>query len=873
MITAWYDRNITAGTEWAGEIDQHLNTASVILLLISADFLASDYCYAIELTRAMERHEDKEARVIPVILREVDWKGAPFGKLEALPKKAKPVTNWENRDAAFADVARGIRKAVEEISGQPRINTKNKQLLLDKVKREVKDRLNRSLHNARPINLSKEQHTDQVERSWDTEIIIDSKPSFSLPKTTSILEVFDSEETAGKLLILGNPGSGKTTTLLELAQILITRAEDEHSYPIPVLFNLSSWKNDRQPLAEWLVTQLKSKYDFGIELGKKWVENCYLLPLLDGLDELESGRQKLCVEAINDLLVGEQRLQYLIVCSRLEEYKKHKTLLKLNKAIYLQSLTESQIYEYLINIDRTELWQEIQNDANLLELARTPLLLSFINLVYEKISLQDWQELNSRDERLHYLFNAYIKYMLKRDIKNLWYPKFKEPTRKQTLKWLSSIAKKEKKTEFLIENMQPSWLQHPFQKWSYNIVVSTITWHIYGIVFVLSLLLPIMWFAGIRIYTDFGLFTKVFRLMFCCLLVYSLNGVSLPVIRLLLNRLSKLGVLCFSLIAGSFSIVRFLINGLTKVEKLTITQTEEIKLVDSLVEIEVKTERIPTVRVNSSNRTGINIKNSVFSIIWFLGTGIVLEKFLGMRDGILYGVIVSIFIEFTFRWEIWFCRSLSNRSEQELIIKQVIARLIFGLISGIFVGKTYGLVLGLLMFIILSTINVKFGKPQESELISFWLTSPFSTVRVVKLINHSYKEIRVTPNQGIWNSALNARKYAVISGLIVGLITGLYFCNLSGGFIIGLLIGGLHGGLIGGLFFGGKACIQHFTLRVVLRVSGAIPLKYPQFLNYTTERMFLQRVGGHYKFIHELLHKHFAELTPVQVEELSRIDT
>jgi hypothetical protein len=72
VITAWYDRNITAGTEWAGEIDQHLNTASVILLLISADFLASDYCYAIELTRAMERHEDKEARVIPVILREVD---------------------------------------------------------------------------------------------------------------------------------------------------------------------------------------------------------------------------------------------------------------------------------------------------------------------------------------------------------------------------------------------------------------------------------------------------------------------------------------------------------------------------------------------------------------------------------------------------------------------------------------------------------------------------------------------------------------------------------------------------------------------------------------------------------------------------------
>lgn len=101
--------------------------------------------------------------------------------------------------------------------------------------------------------------------------------------------------------------------------------------------------------------------------------------------------------------------------------------------------------------------------------------------------------------------------------------------------------------------------------------------------------------------------------------------------------------------------------------------------------------------------------------------------------------------------------------------------------------------------IILCTINGKFVKRQDPELISVLLTSPFSTV-ILRLKNPSYKEIRVTPNQGIWNSALNARKYAVISGLIVGLITGLYFCNLSGGFIIGLLIGGLHGGLIQGYF-------------------------------------------------------------------------
>ena len=118
VISAWYDRQITAGTEWKGQIDNHLETAKIILLLVSADFLASDYCYDVELKRAMERHEAKEARVIPIILREVDWKGAPFGKLQALPRNAEPVTNWSNPDPAFADIARGIRRAVEEITGK-----------------------------------------------------------------------------------------------------------------------------------------------------------------------------------------------------------------------------------------------------------------------------------------------------------------------------------------------------------------------------------------------------------------------------------------------------------------------------------------------------------------------------------------------------------------------------------------------------------------------------------------------------------------------------------------------------------------------------------------------------------------------------------
>ena len=119
VIDEWHDRRIGAGQEWAGAIDQHLNRADVIVLLVSADFLASDYCYDLEMTRALERHDAGDACVIPVILRSVDWRGAPFAKLQALPRDAKPVTSWPDRDEAFTDVARGIRQVVEDLRNRP----------------------------------------------------------------------------------------------------------------------------------------------------------------------------------------------------------------------------------------------------------------------------------------------------------------------------------------------------------------------------------------------------------------------------------------------------------------------------------------------------------------------------------------------------------------------------------------------------------------------------------------------------------------------------------------------------------------------------------------------------------------------------------
>lgn len=114
-IEAWYDRQILPSTEWDKQINTHLETANIILLLISDDFLASDYCWDVEVNRAMVRHEAKEACVIPIILRPCDWQGAPFGKLQGLPKDMRPVTTWDNIDSAFTDIAKGIRRLAEEL--------------------------------------------------------------------------------------------------------------------------------------------------------------------------------------------------------------------------------------------------------------------------------------------------------------------------------------------------------------------------------------------------------------------------------------------------------------------------------------------------------------------------------------------------------------------------------------------------------------------------------------------------------------------------------------------------------------------------------------------------------------------------------------
>lgn len=115
IIDAWHDRKIGIGTDWKNTIDANLESADIILLLISADFLASDYCFDVETRRAMQRHTAQSAVVIPVSLRPCQTKDIDFMKLQGLPKDFNPVTKWADIDDAFTEITKEISTVAKEI--------------------------------------------------------------------------------------------------------------------------------------------------------------------------------------------------------------------------------------------------------------------------------------------------------------------------------------------------------------------------------------------------------------------------------------------------------------------------------------------------------------------------------------------------------------------------------------------------------------------------------------------------------------------------------------------------------------------------------------------------------------------------------------
>jgi predicted NACHT family NTPase len=283
------------------------------------------------------------------------------------------------------------------------LDQRNRRVMLDHVENFwVKGVLEKSLHGAALLELGIKEDPSKVSYPWT----INRESTNETLAGKSMLEIFREIGLGRSLLILGAPGSGKTTMLLELARQLIERARQDDTEPIPVMFNLASW-TEKQSISDWLANQLNIVYNVPKKTAPKWVSENKMLLLLDGLDE--GGRDSLakCVEAINQFR-KDNGLTSLVVCSRTEEYSMLKTQLFLDGAITLQPLSPKQINDYFDRFgkDLTSVKQWLNKNSDLGELAQSPLMLSIIALAYKGLKPEELAALKKVEDQRKYLFDT-----------------------------------------------------------------------------------------------------------------------------------------------------------------------------------------------------------------------------------------------------------------------------------------------------------------------------------------------------------------------------------------------------------------------------------------------------------------------------------
>lgn len=345
---------------------------------------------------------------------------------------------------------------------------RNRRALLDKVKQFwIKGVLERSLYNRAKIELGLEERFDAL----NIEYAYPETSRQPLPSGITVYEQFFQETSVGRtLLILGDPGAGKTTTLLELTQNLILEAENNSDSPIPVVFNLASWSNPKQTIFEWLVNELNSKYQVNKLISKQWFNRQDLFLMLDGLDEVQSELRKACIEAIDSFHQTYGQTE-IVVCCRILDYEKLDKNLKFNNAVFIQPLTSSQISDYLDQAGHALLGVKvaISKDKALRDLAKSPLMLSILALAYQGSTPEKLPGNSDIELTQKVIFETYISKMLsRRRVKSSY-------NAKDTLRWLKHLAKnlsRESETVFLIENLQATWLHTNYQLWLYTLSIS-----------------------------------------------------------------------------------------------------------------------------------------------------------------------------------------------------------------------------------------------------------------------------------------------------------------------------------------------------------------------------------------------------------------
>ena len=340
------------------------------------------------------------------------------------------------------------------------LDQRNREQMLKRVRLDwIEGVLDQSLGQIARVDLDLQPAPDAVEQPLRAIVQTPRRAVLPAPAGVTISQTFDAH--AGSLLILGAPGAGKTTLLLELAKELLTRAEQDASYPIPVVFHLSSWAARRRPLAEWLVAELNERSDVPRRVARRWVEAEQVIPLLDGLDEVAADHRQACLDALNQFRRGHGLLP-IAVCSRIADYEALGAKLRVRGAVVVQPLTRTQVAGYLERgeIPGQRLRTALEEDASLWELLETPLML-WVAMLADQHAPVDGSHLDGIEQRRGRLLTSFVDAMFERRSAELPY------TKAQTVRWLSALASalaRNRETVFQLENLRPGWLSTRAQR-------------------------------------------------------------------------------------------------------------------------------------------------------------------------------------------------------------------------------------------------------------------------------------------------------------------------------------------------------------------------------------------------------------------------
>src|SRR5215471_3943286 len=679
--------------------------------------------------------------------------------------------------------------------------------------------LEQSLYREALITLGYQEQPDAVANPWRLIIQESEQASTPLPAGTRITEIYD--EAGGELLILGEPGAGKTTLLLELCCELLSRAEQEPAHPIPVIFNLASWVlRKRQSLALWLLEELETKYYVPRSIGSDWISTNQILPLLDGLDEVDASSRLACIQAIN-AYHQTHSLVPLVVCCRLNDYRSQANRLELSRAVTIAPLTTGQITASLAQIGEpfASLRSAFDHDPVLQELATTPLMLTILILAYQDSPLEEIKGGGSAERRTTQIFATYTQQMLRRRKAETRYAP------EQTLFWL--------------EQMQPGWLM---KKWQRRLYYGLITGPICGLFVGLAALGTVLSFPFIVLTTAlisgllFGWASEpetetkstktITHLRIRQSLAHSLeNGVWIGVAAGLFVGISSF----LYLFIGDFSdwslgsrIAGALAGGLPNGMCMGVCVGLTVRLERKIEPVEASSWSWTELRRGISRWVfiGIGLLVEVMVVFLFLLTrhDVSLANFLSFAFSSVFQLVLVVLLVSGVT------RGLSMRVPD---VHQAVTPN-----QGTWRSARYGVVMALI------TAGIAAVLTGASDFLAYYWV-PLHLGSSIKPLGIDRDAVSVMSHL-LGVSPTTLQEFWILHAL---------FRGLTDAAIPALAVG---------LACGGAAFVQHFVLRCLLWCAGCIPFNYARFLDYAAERILLRKVGGGYMFVHRLLLEYFA---------------